>query len=57
MTIYKRATVSSSVVASYIYSCNNCGHTDVVKDTNNDNPKCPRCNSKMVLVSSSAEST
>jgi DNA-directed RNA polymerase subunit RPC12/RpoP len=58
MTIYKKATLSSSVVvASSIYSCSSCGYTEVITDPKDDAKECPQCKSKMTVISSSAETS
>jgi len=58
MAFIKKGTVSSIVVvSSSVYVCNECDHTEVVKDGEYDDSgkKCPQCEAEMKLVSTSAE--
>ncbi len=56
MSFIKKNTVSSVVVvASSVYSCTRCDHTEIVKDDDmHDNKKCPKCEADMILISTSA---
>jgi len=56
MSFIKKNTVSSVVVvASSVYFCTRCDHTEIVKDDDmHDNKKCPKCEADMVLISTSA---
>lgn len=57
MSIIKRGTVDSSiVVSSSVYSCNNCGHTEIVKRASRRSKKCPKCQEDMQIMSSQTES-
>lgn len=56
MPLYKRGTCGSSVVvSSSVYACNDCGHTEILRDASSKEKKCPKCSSMMQLISSQAE--
>ena len=57
MTLYKKGTCSSSVViSSSVYACTSCDHTEIVESIKTaKSKKCPKCSSKMRLISSQAE--
>jgi len=54
LTLYKRATCSSKVVASSsVYVCNACQHTEMARNASGSK-KCPTCGSALSIVRSSA---
>jgi predicted nucleic acid-binding Zn ribbon protein len=55
MAFIKKNTVSSIVVvASSVYSCTKCDHTEIVKDADIDeDKKCPHCEAEMKIISTS----
>jgi len=54
MTIYKKGSISDTKVVSYlVYACDNCDYTEILNEEKEDN-KCPKCQSVMVLLSSSS---
>ena len=56
MTLYKRGNSDSLVtIASSVYSCPSCGHTEMVTGDKDSNKKCPKCDSIMSHISSHAE--
>ena len=46
---------SAVVVSSSVYVCEKCGHTEIARNSNKSSKECPKCQSNMNLVSSSAE--
>jgi len=53
MSIRKTGTCSSSViVSSSVYVCNGCSYTEIVKGDIEENKECPKCKTKMEIVSS-----
>jgi len=57
MSIIKRGTVDSAIiVTSSIYSCSNCGHTEMIKKASKRGKKCPKCHENMLMISSQSES-
>jgi len=55
MSIRKKGTCSSAiVVSSAVYVCNNCGYTEMAKNPDKKNKKCPKCKSEMNIVSSNS---
>ena len=55
MPLFKKGTCSSSIiVASSVYACSSCDHTEMVKDDNSGNKTCPKCHSEMRMISSQA---
>lgn len=56
MTICKRGTCFSTViVSSSVYRCTNCDYTEIVRGDICDDKTCPKCNSKMTVISFQAE--
>jgi len=56
MTLYKSGTcLSSIVIATSVYSCTSCDHTEILKGEKDHDKKCPECQSDMIVISSSAE--
>lgn len=56
MTMLKKGTCLSSVtISSMVYICENCGHTEIAMSETIDNKECPKCHSKMSLISFSCE--
>jgi len=56
MSIRKSGTCeSSTIVSSSIYTCPNCGHTEIVKDKEEVGKNCPKCDTSMRLISSQTE--
>ena len=56
MTMIKRGTCDSLViVSSSVYTCESCEHMGVARDGEEGLKECPKCSSKMKLISSHAE--
>lgn len=56
MALFKKGTCSSrTLISSFVYVCNKCGHTKMAKTEENEEQECPKCHSKMELVSSHTE--
>ncbi len=57
MSLFKKGTCNSkTLISSFVYVCNSCGHTEMAKDEQNEDRKCPKCHSRMNLISSHTES-
>jgi len=51
MSLIKRGTISSKItVASSIYSCGKCGHTEIIRRASKRNKKCPNCKEEMAII-------
>jgi rubrerythrin len=56
MSLFKKGTCHSSVViSSTVYVCPSCGHTTVIRDNDNCTQECPKCNTRMNMVSSNSK--
>lgn len=56
MTLFKKGTCSSkALISSFVYVCNKCGHTQMAKTASSEEKECPKCHSKMELISSHTE--
>lgn len=56
MTLYKSGTcLSSVVIATSVYSCTSCDYTEILKGEKDHDKRCPKCQSGMIIISSSAE--
>ena len=52
----KTGTISSNVIiSSMVYACTNCDHTEVITGDVEKTKTCPKCQDKMVLISSHVE--
>ena len=55
MTLFKQGTCDSSVVvSSSVYACTNCDYTEIVRNNSGEDKECPKCHSKMRIISSQA---
>ena len=56
MSMIKRGTSDSTVVvASAVYMCSACGHTEMAEGDPVEGKECPTCHVKMTVVSAQAE--
>ena len=57
MTMIKRGMIKSEViVSSLIYSCEKCGNTEIICESEDFNKKCSKCENKMGIISAKASS-
>jgi len=58
MTMFKKGTCDSLVVvSSSVYTCEKCGHVEIVEDDKEETRQCPKCSSSMKIISAHAEET
>ena len=56
MPLYKKGTCYSSVlVSSSVYACTNCDYTEIAREGEKKERECPKCHSKMRVISSQTE--
>ena len=56
MALFKKGTCNSSiVVSSSVYACTSCDYTEIVRDDDGKNKECPKCHSRMKIISSQAQ--
>jgi hypothetical protein len=56
MTMIKKGTCRSSVsVSSKVYVCDGCGYTKMAASESGMDKECPKCHSKMSMISSGSE--